>query len=123
MDKQLIQKFETELEKEKKKLTDQLKSFAKKDLRLKGDWDTKFPIFGDQSQGQDENIDEVEEYENLLPVEHTLELRLADIEKALKKIKKDKYGKCEKCKKDIEIKRLEVVPEAKLCMKCKNLQQ
>ena len=121
MDKPLIKQFEKDLIKEKNKLTKQLQSFAKKDPHVKGDWDTKFPQFGDQRAGQDENVDEVERYQNLLPIEHTLELRLLDIEKALEKIQKNKYGKCENCKKEIEIERLKIVPEAKLCIKCKNI--
>jgi DnaK suppressor protein len=121
MDKETTTKLQKILEKEKAKLTKQLRSFAKQDPRLKGDWDTKFPQFGDQRADQDENVDEVERYENLLPIEHTLESRLADIDSALEKIKKGEYGKCEKCHKPIEEKRLEVVPEARLCMKCKNI--
>ena len=119
MDQKQVKQFQQELEKEKNKLTKQLKSFAKKDPRLKGDWDTKFPKFGEHRSEQDENASEVERYENLLPIEHTLELRLVEVEKALARIEKGKYGKCEKCKKSIEIERLKALPEASLCMKCK----
>ena len=53
-----------------------------------------------------------------MSVEHTLELRLKDINNALEKIKNNDYGLCDKCKKEIEIKRLKIVPEAKQCLKC-----
>lgn len=119
MNKELQKQLQKQLAEEKKKLLKDLEGFAKKDPRLRGDWDTQFPQFGIHRSEQDENIEEVEKYENLLPVEHTLELRLQDIERALAKIKKDAYGKCEKCQKEIEIERLKACPEAKLCMKCK----
>jgi len=48
-----------------------------------------------------------------------LELKLKNVDLALEKIKKGKYGICEKCGKEIEEKRLEVYPEARLCQKCK----
>lgn len=41
---------------------------------------------------------------------------LSDVDKALLAIEKGTYGKCEVCGKDIELDRLEVVPEATLCI-------
>jgi DnaK suppressor protein len=119
MDKKLQKQFQKQLEKTKKQLIKDLEGFAKKDPKLKGDWDTRFPQFGIHRSEQDENVSEVEQYSNLLPVEHTLELRLQDIERALLRIKKGTYGKCDKCGKEIELKRLKACPEAMLCMKCK----
>ena len=85
---------------------------------MKGNWLTRFPLFGLGRSHNDENAEEIEEYENLLPIEHTLELRLKDINDALVKIKENRYGQCEKCKKEIEPERLKIVPEAKLCLRC-----
>ncbi|PIV10205.1 MAG: hypothetical protein COS49_01805 [Candidatus Portnoybacteria bacterium CG03_land_8_20_14_0_80_41_10] len=118
MDKQLQEKLQKKLETERGKLTKELKSFARKDSRLKGNWLTRFPLFGLGRSHNDENAEEIEEYENLLPIEHTLELRLKDINDALVKIKENRYGQCEKCKKEIEPERLKIVPEAKLCLRC-----
>lgn len=118
MEQKLQKQLQKQLEKSKKQLSKDLRAFAKKDPKLKGDWDTKFPRVDIHRSDKNERADEVERYENLLPVEHTLELRLQEVEKALGKIKKDKYGKCENCNKGIETKRLEALPEAKLCMKC-----
>lgn len=118
MDKDLQKKLQEQLETEKKRLTKDLKFFAKKDSKLKGNWLTRFPFFGMNRSHKDESAEEIEEYENLLPVEHTLELRLKDIEEALEKIKKSDYGKCNNCKKEIDLERLKVIPEAKLCLKC-----
>ena len=62
--------------------------------------------------------DEVEEYVTLLPIEYNLESRLKNINLALEKIEKGKYGICEKCGKEIPIDRLEIFPEARFCLKC-----
>jgi DnaK suppressor protein len=117
MDDKLKQQFNKELEKEKIRLLSQLEKYAKKDKNTKGDWRAKFPNFGDRP---DENAEEVATYESWLAIEQALELKLADVEKALKKIKDNNFGQCEKCKKEIETERLRALPEAKLCIKCKN---
>ena len=121
MDKKLISLLAKKLEEKRAKIETELKSFAKEDKNLKGDWDTRFPNQGNESGGSalEQAADEVEEYGNLLPVEHSLELRLRDIDLALKKIKRGNYGKCEKCKKEIAKERLEVHPEARTCSQCK----
>ncbi len=118
MNNALQKKLKKKLEQEKKRLTKDLSFFAKKDPNIKGNWMTRFPFLGMNRSHQDESAEKIEEYEKLLSIEHTLESRLKDIEEALEKIKKGAYGQCEKCKKKIEIKRLEVIPEARLCLKC-----
>ena len=90
-------------------------TFADKDPRLKGDWDSRFPKFDGNIE---EAADEVEEYSSRLPVEFSLETRLRDVNLAIEKLAQDKYGKCDKCGKDIEGKRLEIHPAARFCMKC-----
>jgi len=110
------------LEKDRVAIEEQLKRFAKKNEKLKGDWDTIFPKFNGGEVGSaalEKAADEVEEYSTLLPLEYNLELKLKNVDLALEKIKKGGYGICEKCGKEIEEKRLEVYPEAKLCQKCK----
>jgi RNA polymerase-binding protein DksA len=44
---------------------------------------------------------------------------LEDIDEALEKLGKDTYGKCESCGQPIAGERLDAVPHAKLCLKCK----
>lgn len=112
-----LKKHRENLEKEAKELEGELKQFAVKDPEVKDDWDTKFPSFGDVREDQDENTSEVEDYENKMGVEHELELRLAEINLALEKIKKNAYGFCEKCGVAIEKDRLEINPEARYCEK------
>jgi RNA polymerase-binding transcription factor DksA len=118
MEKQLLKKLKKELEAEKKRITKDLKSFAKKDKTKKGDWRSKFPFFGNDRSHKDESAEEIEEYATRLSLERTLEARLKDIETAIEKTKKGAYGKCEVCGNEIEEKRLKAVPEAKWCLNC-----
>ncbi len=116
MNKKLIEELKEKLEKEKFSLEKELESFATEDKNIKYNWDVKRPNTEDTDM--EEKADEVEEYDNLLSLEHSLELKLKDVNLAIEKIKKDGYGKCEKCGKEIEEQRLLACPEAKLCIKC-----
>jgi len=115
-----LKKIKKELEAKKNLIEQELQRFAKKDEELKGDWNTKFPKFNGSSGGNtlEEAADEVEEYITKLPIEHSLETRLKDIDSALERIEKGKYGKCEKCLKSIPKERLKIYPEARFCLKC-----
>jgi DnaK suppressor protein len=122
MNKKLLNELRIQLEKEGTTIEEELKRFAKKDEKLKGDWDTRFPKWDGSESGSgalEKAADEVEEYSTLLPIEHSLELHLKNINLALEKIEKGKYGNCEKCGKKIDEKRLKVSPEARFCLKCK----
>jgi DnaK suppressor protein len=118
--KKACQKIKKKLEEERVLIEKELKNFSKEDSKLKGNWDTLFPYFdGEIGSAQLEKAaEEVEEYEAKLPVEYALELRLKNINLALKKLKKGKYGICEKCKKFVSLRRLKICPEARLCMDC-----
>jgi len=120
MNKNLIEELKGALEKERSDIEGQLKKFATKDEKLPGDWDTRFPNFngGQGSSGMETAADEVEEYSTLLPIEHNLEIRLENINSALEKIEKGRYGICEKCQKEIPVERLKISPEARFCLKC-----
>jgi len=120
MTKKFLERIKKDLEKGKRLLENQLARFAKKDVKPKGDWDTKFPEFSDEISGRDEEdiAKKREEYEKLLPVEFALEKRLKNINLALEKIKKGTYGICEKCGQKISSERLKVLPEARFCIKC-----
>jgi len=133
MKKSFIEQMKEKLEERKKSLEKELKSFAQKSEVSQKDWQTLYPHFDGGNIGEEAN--EVEEYESLLPIEYTLELRLKDVNLALEKInlstklevntersqsiKKDKYGICEKCGRKISKERLKIFPEARTCSKCK----
>ena len=109
-----------QLEEKKKQLEQELSSFAAKDPNLKGDWDTKYPRVpgGDLEDA----AGEVEEYSTNVNIEFSLETQLKEVDDALSRIAKDTYGTCEKCNKSISKERLEVSPEARLCLTCAKVQ-
>lgn len=117
MNEKEIQKFKDKLEEEKKTLRKELESFATEEKKpIKGDWNARYPKYDGDIESE---ADEVQEYEKLLSIEHSLEKRLADINLALDKIKDGNYGICENCQKQIDIERLNVCPEARACIECK----
>ena len=116
MDKKIIEELKEKLEAEKKSLQKELESFADEDKTLKHNWDTRYPNREDGDK--DEEADEVQEYDNALSLEYSLELKLKDVNMALEKIEKGGYGICENCGKKIDEKRLLACPEAKTCLKC-----
>ncbi len=116
MNKEILNTLKERLAKEKLDLEKELEKFATEDTKNKDNWDAKYP--NQENSDMEEEADEVEEYDNLLSLEHSLELKLKDVNTALEKIKSGGYGTCEKCDKDIEEKRLLACPEARLCMEC-----
>ena len=66
----------------------------------------------------DEGDAEIFEREKNAALIAVLERRLSDIETALRSIEKGQYGTCERCGKQIELERLEVKPDATLCLSC-----
>lgn len=116
MDTTLLKELKLILEQGKATLEKELASFAVEDKNIKGNWDAK--RVGNEDSDMEEKADEVEEYDNLLSLEHSLELKLKNVTLALEKITAGIYGVCEKCGKDIEANRLQVAPEAKWCMEC-----
>ncbi|MEK7627413.1 MAG: TraR/DksA C4-type zinc finger protein [Patescibacteria group bacterium] len=115
MEKKTLEKFKKLLEGEKKKLKKQLQSFAKPNASVRDDYETKMPQIGDSA---DDNAIEIAMYDNALSLERNFESRIKNINAALKKIEKDKYGICEECKKNISDARLKLYPEARHCMRC-----
>lgn len=48
---------------------------------------------------------------------------LYHIDQALRRVRNKSYGKCEQCGEQINRERLEAVPHARLCLKCKELEE
>lgn len=109
MDNKELLQLKNQLEKKKKDLEKRLKKFQ------------KVPEFGSDVDSFDEETDESEEFANQLAVAQDFKNHLADIELTLKKIKENRYGGCEKCKKEISLDILNIVPESRLCQKCKRV--
>ncbi len=113
LSEQFVKEMEQKLLSEKKRLEEDLSSFAKKDTYERDDFDTKFPDFGDT---QEDNAAEVADYDSNLSVEHNLESQLKDIDEALDRIKKGTFGICLKTGKEIKEERLRVLPSAKYAL-------
>ncbi|MCU0652642.1 MAG: TraR/DksA C4-type zinc finger protein [Candidatus Pacebacteria bacterium] len=119
-DKASLDEIETKLKKEKENIESELSKIAVPNKNVPGDWQSKFP-YGNSDSGTatlERQADEVEEYATRLPLEHNLETKLAKVNAAIDKIAKGTYGKCEKCGEDIPLERLEIFPEAGLCVDC-----
>src|SRR3989338_1575417 len=110
------EKIKQLLEAEKEKLEKELETVATKDKNMEGNWNAKRMNMEDSDM--EEKADEVEEYDNRVSLEQSLEVKLLDVNAALAKIAGEKYGVCEKCGKEISTERLMVNPAAKLCVEC-----
>jgi DnaK suppressor protein len=66
----------------------------------------------------DEGDAEIFEREKNAALIAVLERKLQDIDSALRSIEKGQYGICERCGRPIEAERLEVKPDATLCVNC-----
>ncbi len=72
---------------------------------------------------REEGADEASELEKRLALEKRQEESLKEVEHALQKYEAGTYGLCDSCGQSIEQARLEAIPQASLCMKCKSSQE
>jgi RNA polymerase-binding transcription factor DksA len=68
---------------------------------------------------REEEADEASELEKRLVMVKRLEESLNEVAHALQKYEAGTYGLCDSCGQVIEQARLEAIPQASLCMKCK----
>ena len=108
------------LEEERNLLMTELKKIGLRDPKTK-EWEaTPEEQIGPES---DENdlADRFEDYEERTALVGPLEGRLNEIDSAIAKLKKGKYGICEVCKKPIEPKRLNANVSARTCIEHMNI--
>lgn len=89
-------------------------------LELKQDDPFSDPEHASDNAAVDTDVREQVGHDNIEAQIKDLEKRLITINIALNKIAKNRYGYCQKCNLPIPIARLEIVPDAVLCMKCEN---
>ena len=120
MEKQLLEKFKTVLEKEKGEITDELRSIAVQSKTDPSEWTSKFPSSDTDTghEAEESRANEVEDYASQSQITKTLSQKLADVNLALDKIANNTYGKCDNCNKDISPERLDALPEARFCYDC-----
>lgn len=104
-----FEKFKKLLAEEKNNLVSRIKKLM------------KIPEFGSDVDSLEEETNESEKYGSQLSVAQDFKKRVADIDSALLKIEKGKYGICEKCKKKISLDLLKIDPESRLCKICKKI--
>jgi RNA polymerase-binding transcription factor DksA len=114
MEKAILDRIKKDLLEKKAQLETELGVFTEE--TTDDDYQAKFPEYGDES---DENAQEVSQYSTDIEAERVLENTLKDINKALKAIEKNTYGRCKYCNQEIEEKRLLVRPFSSSCVKCK----
>jgi len=66
-----------------------------------------------------EEASQVSELEKRMDLEQMLKKSLGEIDHALEKYEAGTYGLCDSCGKPIERARLEALPQASLCLRCK----
>ena len=104
------------LKQERQRLTEELEHLQASNYSIgdrEGSW------FG----RRDEQANEAAEFRKQQSAEGSLNDLLAKVERALAKFDEDSYGLCDDCGKSIEPARLEALPHANLCLKCKTLQE
>lgn len=112
--------YAKKLEEEKILLENELSSIGKVDKT--GDWEATpdSEVSNQEVQDEADMAEKSEEYEERSSKLNSLEVRLADVNKALEKIENGSYGICESCENKIEEDRLEANPAARTCKECMN---
>ena len=116
LEKHIIAELEVKLEEEKARLERELSEIATKDPAVKGKWDAVYPASDDDRSGSSGSLeemgDEIEEYNERLSAEETLEKNLRSVNDAMIRIDQGTYGVCAVCKVDIPLERLMANPAA-----------
>ena len=119
LDQQTLSELETALLKERDLLTKELETIAVPDPNLKGDWDVKHEEWGENQITSEEeleageSVNESDEDMKNKALSDRLELRLKEVNDALKRVEGGTYGICETCRKEIPLDRLKANPAAK----------
>lgn len=119
LDQQTLSELKTALIKERDLLTKELETIAAPDPNLKGDWDVKHEEWGEDQITSDEeletgeSVNESDEDMKNKVLSDRLELRLKEVNDALKRMEDGSYGICENCQKEIPMERLKANPAAR----------
>ena len=109
-------KIKEKLESERDMLLEELRDMGKLNSET-GEWEATPEEMESPQSDENDKADRFEDYEARSSMIRTLEPRLNSILKALKGLGRESFGKCEVCKKDIEMARLEANPAATTCKK------
>ena len=107
-------KIREHLEKDRKRLTTELERMAGEAARARQNSE------GSPFGKREEEADVTYEIGRRAILETHLRNQLREVEEALQKLDNHTYGLCSKCGKPIAPARLEALPQATLCLACKN---
>jgi len=105
------------LEEEKKKLLKELNTIGKKNPTSPDGWEAVETDLDSDSADENEVADEIEELGENEAILAKLAAQLNNVEKALEKIKKGTYSKCDVCGEEIPEARLDANPASITCIK------
>ncbi|MCX7956217.1 MAG: TraR/DksA C4-type zinc finger protein [Patescibacteria group bacterium] len=115
MDKKFSKKF---IEEQKQRLIkDRQKSLSQIEI-LKTEDPFSDPEHASDNAAIDTDVREQMGHEAIEAQIKDLQKKINDIDNVLKKIQKNQYGLCERCKKNIPQARLKLIPEALYCVEC-----
>jgi len=117
MDQQDLQQLHKDLVARKEQLEAEMSQVANPNPAVEGDSEVKTHT-SNNSGDEDEYAHNVADLSTNFAIQEQLENELEEVKKAIQKIEEGKYGKCEKCSKDIQPARLKLVPVASLCVDC-----
>ena len=118
LDQKTIDELQYALKKERDLLVSELTTIATPDPNLPGDWDIKHSEWEENEITSEEeletgvNVNEADEDMKNKALSDHLELRLKEVNDALKRIEDGTYGTCEVCQKEISLERLKADPAA-----------
>ena len=107
-------KIKEKLETERDVLLEELRDMGKLNTDT-GEWEGTPEVLDAPEADQNDMADRFEDFEARSSMIKTLEPRLNNILRALKGLNRESFGKCEVCKKNIEIERLDINPAARTC--------
>jgi DnaK suppressor protein len=111
-----LKKIKSDLIIEKKRLLEELVQLDREGLPSEERRDGS--PFGKREEEATESL----ELEKRMAMEKRIKEQLTANDDTMRKIEAGKYGICESCGKPIESARLDILPTARRCMKCKALQ-
>lgn len=109
-------KYKTVLEIEHGDLEIELKSLGIHNPKVPQDWIATPEGVATNEADPNVSADRVEEWEEKAAILAVLETRYNNVIRALDKITRGDYGKCEICNENIEISRLDANPAARTCL-------
>jgi DnaK suppressor protein len=108
----------TEIKKIKEKLLKDRIEIVKRVEELKRNDPFQDPDHASDNAAVDTDVREQVSHDTIEAQIKSLNTKLKNIDLAVEKMHKNKYGLCEKCNSQIINKRLRLIPEARFCISC-----